>query len=217
MRGLFVENRLVKVFRLTSQAFVGYKNKIIILLGLGFLGGLLEGIGITAIIPLFSFLSEGGDTSENIITKMTKGMFGILHIPFAINYVLIFIATLFILKAIATFFSKYITEIIANSYIKETRVRLLSHTLNASWPYLSKQRIGHLEKILSYDINSGAVLLNLTTGIVILAVNIIIYSTIALNISSVITLVTLSAGGIMFLYSNLWYIVQELQPKRAVL
>jgi ABC-type multidrug transport system fused ATPase/permease subunit len=196
--GFFTDNRLVKVFRLTGQAFAGYRNKIIVLLGLGFLGGLLEGIGITAIIPLFSFLAEDGEASANIITKTTKSMFEILHIPFALNYVLIFIALLFILKAVATFFSRYITEIISSSYIKETQVRLLDHTLNASWSYLSKQRLGHLEKVLSYDIRAGAVLLTLTTSMVILAVNIIIYSTIALNISSIITIITLSAGGVMF-------------------
>lgn len=198
MMNLFAGNRLVKVFRLTSKAFAGYRNKIIVLLGLGFFGGLLEGIGVTAIIPLFSFLSEGNNGSANIITKTTKSMFEMLHIPFALNYVLIFIAILFILKAFATFFSRYITEVIASSYIKETRVRLLNHTLNASWTHLSKQRIGHLEKILSYDINSGAVLLTLTTGIVILAVNTLIYSAIALNISSMITVITLASGGIMF-------------------
>ncbi len=196
--GFFAENRFIAIFRLTNKAFAGYRKKIIVLLGLGFLSGILEGIGITAIIPLFSFLAEDGGASTNIITKTISGVFDVFHIPFALNYVLIFIAIIFIFKAFATFFSRYITENIMNSYVKETRVRLLNHTLNASWTYLSKQRIGHLEKILSYDINSGAVLLNLTTGIVILAVNVIIYSTIALNISVIITIATLSAGGVMF-------------------
>lgn len=194
-----IVNRIVTVFRLTSQAFAGYKTKIITLLGLGFLSGLLEGIGITAIIPIFSFLSEDGGASANIVTKMTKSMFETLHIPFALEYVLIFIAVLFILKAIASFFSRYITEVITSSYIKEMRVKLFNHTLHASWPYLSRQRIGHLEKVISYDVNEGAQLLNLTTFTAILTVNILIYSTIAFNISGIITLVTLTVGGIMFL------------------
>jgi len=199
IKNFFTENRIVAVLNVTRRAFAGYKSKIIVLLGLGFLGGLLEGIGITAIIPLFSFLAEDGGASANIVTKTVKTAFSIFHIPFALNYVLAFIALLFIFKAIASFFSRYITEVIMNSYIKETRVRLFNHTLNASWPYLSKQQIGHLEKVLSYDINAGAVLLALTTSVVILAVNVLIYSTIAFNISSTITLVTIAIGGVMFL------------------
>lgn len=198
MSRFFTKNRLMVVFRLTSQAFAGYRNKIIVLLGLGFLSGLLEGIGITTIIPLFSFLSKDGGASANIVTKTVSGVFEILHIPFTLNYVLVFIALLFIFKAFAAFYSRYITEVIMNLYVKETRVRLFNHTINASWLYLSKQKIGHLEKVISYDIGAGAVLLALTTSVVILIVNIIIYSTIAFNISSIVTLITLTAGGVMF-------------------
>ena len=65
IRRLIKIERYIRAFRLAKKAFGNYKKQIVALLGLGFLGGLLEGIGVNAIIPLFSFLDRSEEhTSE---------------------------------------------------------------------------------------------------------------------------------------------------------
>lgn len=48
---MFKDNRLITIIKLSQRAFSQYKVQIIILTVLGFLTGLLEGIGINALIP----------------------------------------------------------------------------------------------------------------------------------------------------------------------
>ena len=192
------ENRIVIVYRLAKKAFGNYKKNIVALIGLGFLGALLEGIGITALIPLFSFVSGGGDAND-IVSRTIIKVFDFVGIPFEITFVLLLIAFLFIFKAVATYFSKYITDVIRAAYVRNTQLELLRLTLKASWPYLSRQKLGYLEKVLNRDIASGGALLTLISSVTILAVNIIIYVIIAFNIEPLVTLVALGIGAIVFL------------------
>ena len=193
-------DRYINALKLSSKAFGDYKPQIVALLFLGFLGGLLEGIGINAVIPLFSFLDGTYLTSTDIVTSTARGFFNILYIPFTLKFLLIFIASLFIFKSIAVFYSKYLTEKIHATYIKDTQMKLLRKTLEASWPYLSKQRIGYLDKVLTNDIGIGAALLSQISGVMILFVNIVIYGAIAFNLAPNATLVALVAGGLLFFF-----------------
>lgn len=192
--------RVKSVWQLSKKAFSEYKKEIIILISFGFLGGILEGIGINAVIPLFSFLDGTYLTSDDIVTRATRFVFELLHIPFTLKFLIIFIAGLFVFKAAAVFYSKYMTEVIQSAYVRNTRIKLLQKTLLASWPYLSKQKIGYLDKVLTNDIDTAASILVWITSAVILAVNIIIYVAIAFNLAPSATLLTLGVGGLFFLF-----------------
>ncbi len=192
--------RVRTVWELSHKAFTDYKKEILGLISLGFLGGILEGVGINAIIPLFSFLDGTYLTSDDIITKTTRLLFDTLNIPFTLKFLIIFIAGLFVFKAVAVFYSKYMIEVIQASYVKNTRMKLLKKTLDASWPYLSKHKIGYLDKILTNDIDIGASILVWITSATILAINILIYVAIAFNLAPSATLLTLGIGIVLFLF-----------------
>ena len=51
------ENKIILNLKLFKRAFGIYRWKIVLLVVTGFLGGLMEGIGINTVIPLFSFIS----------------------------------------------------------------------------------------------------------------------------------------------------------------
>jgi ATP-binding cassette subfamily C protein len=192
--------RYINALRLAKKAFGGYKKQIVVLLSLGFLGAILEGVGINAIIPLFSFLDGTYLKSEDFIIRFTRDFFNFLHIPFTLKFLLIFIAALFIFKAVAVLFSKYLTEKIHASYIRDTQMKLLRKTLEASWPYLSKQKIGYLDKVLTNDISIGASLLSQISGVVILLLNVIMYLAIAFNLARNATFITLIVGTLLFFF-----------------
>ncbi len=182
-----------------NQAFSAYKLKVGFLIFLGFTGGALEGIGINAVIPLFSFMLEGQGKPRDLISRAIESFFGFLNIPYSIKFLLIFITVLFILKAVAAFFTYYLTDKIRENYIRDQRNKLFKLTLKANWLYLSKQKLGYLEKVLINDINSGASLLSYFTSLSIIMVNLTIYILIAFNISYQITLITVALGLIIFL------------------
>ena len=63
------DNRFTKILRLTNRAFGRYKREIITLTILGFFSGIIEGIGINALIPLFSFVSGETVAGTDAISK----------------------------------------------------------------------------------------------------------------------------------------------------
>ncbi len=195
----FKESRIGFTLKVFWKAFGSYRYKIIALIGISFLGGIFEGIGINSIIPLFSFVVKDQNQATDTISKFTQSIFTFLHIPYHLKYLLIIIAILFIGKAIMTFCTNYMTDRIRTDYVRKTRDHLFKMTIESSWPYLSKQKIGHLEKVVMTDINTYSALLSYISSSVILVINAGIYATIAFSISSQVTLITIAVGLIFFL------------------
>lgn len=193
------DKRLLSIIRLTKRGFGQYKKQIILLTILGFVSGLLEGIGINALIPLFSFVLGEGGGGNDIISQLIEKFFGLVNIDFNITFLLVLIILLFILKAVMTVIIAYLKIKITADYEYKTRKDLFNKILNANWPHLIKQKLGHLETILMIDVkNSGNLLLQISTSIMTLT-GLGIYLLIAINISFNITLITLIVGAFLFL------------------
>ena len=164
--------------------------------GLSVLSGGLEGIGITAIIPLFSVI-VGGEASDDISQAITS-FFHFVHFPLTAKFLLIFIIVLFFSKAIFLFLSQQFAAKVTSDFEKKTRHTLLSLTFSARWPFLSSQKVGHLDQMLTTEVsNSSAILLYLGNAVLVL-VNLIVYSFLVFNISPPIAMLTVSFGTIIF-------------------
>ncbi len=193
------ENRTLFTLKIFWKAFGSYRYRIAVLIFVSFLGGLFEGIGINSIIPLFSFVVKDQSAGADAISKFTEGIFHFLNIPYELKYLLLLIGLLFVGKAIMTFCTNYITDKIKSEYVQKTRSKLFNLTLQSDWAYLSKQKIGYLEKVLMTDINTYSALLSYTSSTVILLINALIYIVIAFNISPTVIGITIAVGGIFFL------------------
>ena len=140
--------RILRPIKLFDKAFRGYRISIITLIILGFLNGLLEGIGVNALIPMFSFVIEKQGGGSDIISQGIEKFFLYLNISFTLKYLLIFVSLLFVLKAIVLLLSNYLKIKITTDYVRQTRSELFRRTLESKWPYLLKQKIGYLEAAL---------------------------------------------------------------------
>lgn len=193
-------NRIFTIIKLSKQAFGKYKLQIIVLTVLGFVSGLLEGIGINALIPLFSFAAGDGKGGDDIISQTIERFFLYFNINFSLKYLLIFICLLFVFKAIVLVLCNYIKVRITADYEEQTRNDLLEKTLKADWPYLLKQKLGYLETVLMTDVRMAALLLQQISGIIMIFTSLLMYVLIAINISVYITLITLILGLVLFLF-----------------
>ena len=192
------DNRVRDIINLSRRAFGRYKWQIVILTVLGFISGLLEGIGINAIIPLFSFVIGGG-AGEDFISRAIRQFFAYFGITFNLTYLLIFIATMFILKALVLGIFSYIKIIIDTDYEERTRNDLFRATIRAAWPHVLRQKLGHLETILINDVTRGGVLLRQIGATIMIVSSLLMYIAVAVNISLYITLLTLILGALFFL------------------
>ncbi|MFA4833300.1 MAG: ABC transporter ATP-binding protein [Patescibacteria group bacterium] len=208
------DNRLITIINLSRRAFSQYKKQIIILTVLGFLIGLLEGIGINALIPLFSFIIGKEHGGDDFISQTIEKIFLYAHIDFNVKFLLIFISSLFIFKAFVLVLFSYIIVKITASYEERTRNNLFNATLKADWPYLLKQKLGHLETILMINITQGSNLLRHISNTIMVLTNLIVYILVAINISIYITLITLVLGLLLFLvFKPLIYKVKIISHK----
>ena len=190
-------SQVKKAYQLSKGAYSAFKKQILILIFLGFFGGLLEGIGINALIPLLS-IATGTQWEGDFISDKIELLFSFIGIDVTLRYLLIFITLLFIGKALVSLYLNYVRIKIGATYEEATRRELFKQTFSAKWPYLLDQKLGSLESILLIDIQKGAVLLQKMASITIEATTLIVYALIALNISYRITLVALTLGIALF-------------------
>lgn len=190
--------KIILATKLMSKAFGRYKLKILTMAAMGFVGGLMGGIGIGAIVPLFSFIGKGQTSTTDNISRIIEKFFAFIHLEYTLAALMLLIATLFIIKAIFLYFANYITARIIADYETETRNELFKKTLTASWPYLLEQKIGHLETVLVTDVSRSAGVLDLLSGIILITTSLLAYSIVALNISITITFITLALGIVLF-------------------
>ena len=193
------KDKIVSSLKLLQKAYSDYKWPILILVIFGFINGLLEGIGVNALIPLFSFAIGEGEGGPDLISRGLQDFFSFLNFDLSVTVLLVFITSLFIVKAFINIFLIYIKTKITSDYQEKVRNSLFSKMLNASWPYLIKQRLGYLETILMVDVPYGASLLNQLSAAIVLVTGLFIYLVVAVNISLPITVFTLALGAIFFL------------------
>lgn len=219
IRPMFLKNtKIYSLLKLLYRGFGGYKLQIIILAALGFLGGFLEGVGINAAIPLFSFITKSGQTGDDIISQTIAKLFAFFDVQFGLRYLLVFICLLFVLRAIALFFCNYIKIKIAASYEEQARRVLFSETLEADWPYLLKHKLGHLNALLVTNVQYGGLLLEYLSAVIMTFAGLLMYILVAINISWLITLFTLTLGAVLlfFLKPFLYKTKALAQEKEAV-
>lgn len=181
------------------RSFGEYKARIVVLALLGFLGGLFGGIGINLLIPLFSFVAGGGEGANDTITRAIKSGFVHLGLPFSLKYLIALMILLFVLKAVVLVIFSYINSRITADYEEKKRNKLFKATLEADWPYLMNQKLGHLETILMTDVQYSKSLMVLVSSAMLISGNLIVYTFVAVNISLNITLMTFALGGALFL------------------
>lgn len=196
---MLADNRIRAMIGLSRRAFGKYVFQIANLTILGFLSGLLEGIGINAVIPLFSVMTKESGGASDIISQTIEKMFMFFNISMSLKYLLILISLLFVFKAGVLILSGYISAKISADYEERIRRELFNKTLKTGWPYLLKQKVGYLENTLMVDVEFSANLLRGISATIMILTSLIMYILVAINISIYITLITISLGGILFL------------------
>lgn len=192
--------RIFRITRMIVRTFRQYHWRFLLLTALGLTAGIFGGIGITAVIPLFSlFAAPHVGAVPDTVTRFISGFFSVLHLPFTPPLLLGFIVLLFIVKAYIQFLSKYLTDKNTLEFAQRMQQSLFTNTLQAAWPYLFKQKVGYLERFILNDARNAAGMLGLVGNTIMLGTSMMMYGAVALSISTPITFATATFGVLMFL------------------
>lgn len=200
MSPLSIYKQMGSIARLAVKAYGPYKRQILGLTVLGFVSGILEGIGINAVIPLLSLVLGMHGVATDMLSVAIQNFFAFLHIPFLPRYLLAFIVLLFIAKAAVSLWLGYITLKISAEYDRATRSKLFTSVIRASWPYILRQKLGNLETLLLVDTSASSSLLQKITFTITLGTSLIMYLVVAYSISPLVTLSTLVLGLLIFVF-----------------
>ncbi len=182
-----------------NETFHGYRRYVLLLIVLGFFGAALDGISINAIVPILSFLLNKGAVPTDFISQGIAHLFGFIGVPFKFRYLLAFVAILFFVRAIALAVSTYIRGNITASFMAREMSALFRATMCARWPFIIGQKAGYLQNTVFWDVKRSTQLLDVIVQFVQSGTGALMYFIVALNISPIVTMITLATGALIVL------------------
>jgi len=191
--------KIISLLKSAYRLYGQYRYQILLLVSLGFISGLLEGIGVSTLVPLFAHITEQGIAEGGIFSRAILGVFSFLHLEFRLRTLLTLMIGLFVSKAIIEYVFEYIRTRIVADYEFKTRSDLYEQSLRADWPYLLRQRIGYVENVLMVDVGASVRLLTVVTTTILHLTSLIMYVIVALTLSRSLTGFALGAGFIMII------------------
>lgn len=181
------------------RTFKKYRLHMGVLVVLGFLGAILEGIGINAAVPLLSFLLDAQSTPLDGVTQVLRGAFGLVGVPFTFRFLLGFIVALFLARAVALAVFGYLRGWIIADFLYHETGTVMRKLFASSWPFLLQQKLGVVHATMVRDLQRTSTLLGSVSQAIQSFTGFFIYLLVALNISPVMTLCTLVGGGVLLL------------------
>ena len=184
-----------------KRAYWQYRWQILVTTLLGFISGLLGGLGVGMLIPLFAFITQdNGITTSNTLHQFINKVFSLFHLNYNLPLILGLMISLFVVKAGVVILVNYINEMIASRYVRDTSSMLFKKTLEADWAFIMNQKVGYLDHVIFSDVNrAGGMLINISDIMVRIA-NLGAYAFVAFNISGPITTASLLGGGLIFAF-----------------
>ncbi len=189
--------KATKTILLLWRAFREYRYRIVFFVILGFLASILAGVGVTVVIPLFALLvgNQGGEAGD--ITRYFLQIFNILPFALTPRILILGIVSLFVSRAAILYLFSYVRSQARFDYQNKAMSETFSGLLEARWPYLLKQKLGHVQMALGRDIQQSSTLLENSAEILFSSASIITFLAFAMTISPQITLYTAAAGALL--------------------
>ncbi|MDP3792417.1 MAG: ABC transporter ATP-binding protein [bacterium] len=205
------------IFKLVLSVFKEYPREFFLMTMLGFLAGIFGSVGIGAIIPLFSFLTNSGSGSD-LISKVITNIFSFFGLPFSLPLLLTFMVMLFILKSATHFLASYMSIRVSSRYERNLRTDMFESVLRSDWPHLIEQKPAYIERVIMEDVSNSANIFSFTSDLVLTLASLLTYLIVAVNISIKITLLTVVLGAIIFLaIKPIFYKTRKITEKLAIM
>lgn len=186
---------LSEVFRVLNESFRGFRGKLVLLAFLGFLGGLLDSIGINVLIPVFSFFTKSSMPADDFISRNITNLMN--YLPF--NHDLIFLLSLticlFIFRGVILVLFSYVSYTTMIDYKNQSVKNLLKLVFSAKWMFLLKQKLGYIQATILKDMQTTSDTMVYLSKFIISLTGLLTYLFFALNISFGITMLTLFVGA----------------------
>ena len=171
-----------------------------LVLGCLVLASVSEGIGVAALLPLFSVVIEGAADSEaSAINTIILGAFDIVGLEPDFLPLLVLLTAGLMLKAVMTYFAMRFVGFTVSEVATDLRTELVAQILAARWGFFVKQPAGRIANAISNEAHRAAQAYQLTANFLAGVVQTAVYLGIALLLSWQLTLAALAFGAVVVL------------------
>lgn len=173
----------------------------VLIVGLGVAAAVLEGVGLTFIIPIIELVQAGEPAGE------AGGLLGVfvvvyraLGIPFTLGFVIGGVALAMSLRYLSSFFAKWLRAVLQFSYERYLREQLLNRALNARLELVDRKGSDQLLNSMVTESKAASKVIKRLVTAINMGLLTVVYLLIALWISPLLTLgAGILIGGITLL------------------
>ncbi len=191
--------RIRSIIQITRKLYGDHTFSLLILTVLGFISGLTEALGIGILVPLFSYVVNGGSLGNDFISRTLFALFSYFHLKVHLSSLLILICSLFVFKALILLIFGYVNVYIMANYESNMKKDLYKNALSASWSYLLSQKIGYLQYVIEVHVGFVVRLFQQISNNILGFTAFIMYVIVAYKLSPLITMITLGLGFMILL------------------
>jgi len=144
----------MKLIQFVKYLLLHYPKRIPALLILLTISGLLESIGVGAVIPVLEFFFNSQSASETSVISLF--FYDILHglnLSVSLRSLFGLIIGLFALKSAIAFIQHWFLEYIVSYFYTKKSNELMAFIMNAEWSYTQRQRIGELHNLFAIEMD----------------------------------------------------------------
>ncbi|WP_430475971.1 ABC transporter ATP-binding protein [Thalassospira lucentensis] len=174
--------------------------RLMVCVGLLLIAGLAEGVGIVALLPVLTIVTETG--SPNGPATIVINFLEQMGVRPSLGVLLAILVTGILVKAFLLLLSQRIVGYAAADYAYELRDRLLKALSSASWSYFVRQKTGSLTNALITETAQSASAYNALNNFFAVLMQVFVFVMMALLSSWEVTLVGLGGGFLMVLILN---------------
>ncbi|MGH1376940.1 MAG: ABC transporter ATP-binding protein [Alphaproteobacteria bacterium] len=175
------------------------------MIGALLIAGLLEGIGVMALLPLVSIMTEQESSNEGVVFQIIHTLFNTLGLTVTIGPILIFITGLIILKSIITMFAMAQVAHASAHVCTDLRLQYLQNLFAAKWKHFCDLQSGASANAIGIEAQRSAYCFMHSCYALSWMLQVIVYGVIAFLISWKLTIAAGFAGVLMVI--SLTYLI----------
>ena len=161
--------------------------------------GLAEGIGFVTLLPILGIATGQGVSDDSRIGAALKAAFDALGAPPPLWFLLVVLVGGVMLKAGLTLLAQRNVGYAAAAFATELRVSLIQSLMGARWAHFITQPAGALAHSIGYEASAAGSTYSAMANTLANAIQVAVFSVLALLASWKVTAVGLVAGAVMIL------------------
>ncbi|MBL42074.1 MAG: hypothetical protein CMM49_05390 [Rhodospirillaceae bacterium] len=171
---------------------VMYTKEILIIISLGVITVIFEALGLSLIIPIFSYLESGGDLEvfkkDSFLSRYIYEVFRSLGINFNLFNLSLIAFVMATLRQLSNYVNRVENEKLKWRVDRRLQVKTFNLIINSSTHYIQDFRAGHLSNITAYEIPQVAAILRIYNGLTVVVLTGLAYATLLFITSPYITM-----------------------------